>query len=564
MRVLLALTIAVVVASCGDGNSNPSDIDGPVVDGLSNPPDGDNEKPNPVIITPISADNPGFAVRTPRLLMASNGPAPGIAGARINSLTSHSLADNGWVAIAASYDVGNRDQHGIWRGQNGALQQVAFTGTAINGYANDVWFESAVEVHILSDSTVWALVELGGRGSRSRDTAVVEITADGTINGVLRTGDVFLPSRSDSTVRRFNFLAVGGGDAYVSLVGNTGADDFVIHLSTQTPTMVTTDDRFNGKADSYPIVLDDCVVRGIDIDDDVNVHVNRDGSTAFTADLGTGLSRDNDCPEKGIVRYKDGQHFVHLTTDDALPLFDGTRIEDVSLVGLNDDNTTYTYIKMETPQGSQTARNSAIWTSSLGNASQLVALEGETIPPGFDTTISDRALRHSRNSSEQRLAMSVNQRMALINPNDQSAALLSGTAYSELPYESVALPGATQLSRITGTNEEQVPNAGETSYFEQIGSVKMNNLNQVWFLARAVVPDGSAESFTGLWRSDSNALPMLEVSLADEIPLNGNTDTLRSIERYTVNNNSDVLLSGTASSGARAEYLIMISSTPAF
>jgi len=536
-RLLIVLSLCTTLIACdGSGGDSPTTSEPGTGPSTQNPGEAPadspapnesptpNETPAPDSPTPSPSDpatpvtgepstppqNPADVTSAIRVVIADNGPAPGIAGGSITRIDDQAMNSDAWVAVAANLRVNNRNSAAIWRGENGNLVPILRALDTIGGFPENIWFENAVDVEIASDTSVWALVVLGGAGNGER--ALIRIKPDGTSEKILAEGERFITSVPDLEIRTFNFLKVSGNKAYLSVMDGSNFNDFLVDVSTPQPVVVAVDQSFRGDPANFTSILSDCLVRGNNIERRDSVLINATGTVAFTASLRITFSNDSPCPETAVVSYNDN--------------------------GLS-------YITVRTPQGNQTTRQGSLWASAGSETPRLVALQDETFPPN-DDRISSSDLSNPSASTRGRHRIANNESFALITgSSSENNAVLSGFARQEQPYETLANPGATQLTRVIGSNQESVPGFTASSSFSSIGGIILNNAGQIWFLATARDNNGESDSFTGLWRSDINgATPELELSLTDNFTLNGSTQSLTLINGYIATDSGNLLIGG--------------------
>ena len=499
--------------SGGDENSPGNPIEGPEIDneagssannddtGTDSDENTDSSEDDGVGAPDDSSSSVGVGnsgSSEPRTLLMTNTPAPGLAGGTIVSVSTIDMSSNGWVAAGAGFRDSDGSASAIWRGIGGDLSPVIKSTDSINGLAANSWFQQANEVLILEDSSLWALVELGG--VKSSEEAIIKIDADGNANLIFETGSALVDGGRD--LARFRDLQQDGENILVWATTGGVLPVYLMAVSQSSdPKLVLSRDPFDpDNPDNHP-QLGNCRVV---VSTTNPVKVNDNGGAVAEAALfsdGTGSA----CSDRVIVAYSDENFSVVYTKDDPLPINDGSTVFDYTLLDVTaDGDAVVEFVHQSAADQSDVA--DSLWKIERSGNMQLIALSGEEIPGADSSSTIARGF--------ERLNLDFASGNRLLLQTDD--AVLKGAARSDVAYSGFFNPGASQLNRVVG-NAETVPGLGDTSSFSAIENAFLDEQNSVWFVATASDSGGVSRENSGLWYYGDNGNRTLAIPFNNTI-----------------------------------------------
>lgn len=505
---LYSVVISVILFGCGGGGSGGFDplsqpVPGP---GTTDSNNEDETGPNPTQTAQedMAADDPtgdtdvedSLAESTEvisgsvtiSLISATNTPGIGIPGSELERIDDIDHSGSGYVAFSGSYRLNDAGKYGVWSGLHRDVAPVIVTGDRIDGLPANVRFAGASNLSVAEDGSLALIANISGAGG---GTAALFSTSTGSFEAIFRKGDA-APFLSNDTAEFEEFTDIQSSSAGQLIFTRAGGREVLYFKDVNGVVAVA-----GARADTLsiqPMTTTSCPISLFFLGR-FRAFVTDDGSVVFLANLDRHMdSVDSNCPDKGIIRYKNGAYVPIITTNDTLPGTNTADVIDLSLLDVLSTGDVLFGVNAATPTGqSLNDRREAAFLSTPGSAPRLVALGGESLPLDFSNFL-DTFLANTV------VTIAGNGQVAMRAEAGRGATLLSGKARVVQPYPDLSNPGAIALEFVASSNSEVVPGYSASSYFSQLSWPTTDQTGHTVFWAEVSDAETGTKIAEGIWR----------------------------------------------------------------
>jgi len=540
MRVLVAALIGLCLIGCESDIGNASS-DAPLIAIVA--PDANSDGNGDLTTPGLTGEE------RPVPLLVEGTAAPGLPDTNISGVDSFNVSDNGWLVAGADTGLLQGEDYAVFRGPAaGPLSPILVTGDAIEGFPDGVSFHriSQGAPLVTEDSTVWMIAELLGAGTSN--TAVLQITPDGNVVGMLRMGH-FVPGIDPvSKIIDFVELKIAGDEAYVVSRASDGGGAVLIHLTTNRPRIILSSnpDFYSPPLSEVDVSFASCRPSAGKLLTQNNFSTSETGAIAvhvfFTPeDIGT-------CPEEGILQYQSESFSTHLFSEPEAVPSGGTivQITNLELRSFNDENVAIVEVTGEHSASLSGLEVTSLWTTTTSGTPKLLAVEDDTLPPDFLNTFGSPVSNSFSAGTDPEIALLLNE------PN--GATLYTGNSRPDQPYPSPSEIVPSQFERIIGENSDAVPGSTDLSYFRSISAHRLNDVGQIYFIGQAFEQQAPLGEFTGVWVVNPGDAPTIRLSQANTFDVEGSAVSLIEIFGHDAADSGDLVVGGYTLDGSVLVY----------
>jgi len=494
----------------GTPGSTPDGTPGNTPDGTpGDTPDGtpdDTTPDEPADDDDLSTVGPEQAPRRARAVIAENGPAIGIPGARLQDLNEVLVSPSGLVAFAGLYTLNSDSGSAVWNGPIGVPKLLVQTGSEIGGLPANVRFGAARDIDLASDGSIGIVADLSGA---STATAYIE-NADAGLVAVLRGSDELVGELDgELTIESIDAADRSAAGAVIEATARDTRIRSLWRWDGETLEQVVKRNGF--RRIPAPRLPESCR-----FDSNGNYGITDAGAIVFDARLFSDPF-DRACDRNAIIRQVDGDFSEVVSEGDIVPGASASTFTSVSLqvVSPNGDLVVATTVGTPTGTGRGDSRL-AYFLYPVEGQPRLIALAGEELQFGDSPEpLSGEARDYFFAYERERIVMRI------ATEERGAFAIVGGLPHIGQPHPNLPAPGASALSFVTATGGAAPDGFPDSSFFSELGSPSVALDGGYLFPGALTEATTGGETSTSIWLADASGGITDVVSVGEELRISG-------------------------------------------